>query len=533
MPVSRALLCALCLWLSVGPLMAQAQAPCGIVDSIGTPVADLVEGYDDFGRYRSRFGGVHVGIDLAFDRWGEPVRAAMRGVVTYSDLAGWDSEKGVVIVAHDMPDASRVYTLYGHLEQYDELPLPAVGDCVTRETVLGGVGWPSRGRPHLHYEIRNFLPDDGGPGYIEGDPLQAGWYHPLAFTALWQARLAAAHLASVAFNAIPTQLTLLPSPGAYALASERSVSSATLGAQNSAWQVETDSQIVGLAALPSGRVVAHTQEGQVILLDNGRYEALWHSPDPGALLQTLGESLVFALPDGALQAYSPDGAALWRLPAAPAPSQSLSFTGDGETLALGLRAEDGQVHWRLIGDGGAIRHEARLARQSLLTPAGEGSWLGLDGRRFFRIVGDQVQELTTLDSRPGNAAAITMDMYGNSYLYNGRTSLISLDAQGVQRWRVAWPGARSARPPLLDTGSGCLLYALDARGGLSLINGADGSLLRRIELYAGGDRNGLPLARLLQVDVDERAYVSSGFLSLALLDGWLLGGAATQGCLLG
>ena len=513
--------------------MAQAEAPCGIVDGIGTPVDDLVEGYDDFGRYRSRFGGNHVGIDLAFDRRGEPVRAAMRGAVTYSDIAGWDSEKGVVVVAHDMPDASRVYTLYGHLELYDDLPLPAVGDCVTPETVLGGVGWPSRGRPHLHYEVRDFLPDDGGPGYIEGDPLQAGWFHPLAFTALWQLRLAAGHLASAAFSAIPTQLTLLPAAGAYALASGGSVSSAALGAANSAWQVETDSQVTALVALPSGRVAAHTREGQVILLANGRYEALWPSPAPDALLQTLGESLVFALADGALQAYSPEGAALWSLPPAPAPSRPHSFTGDGETLALGLRAEAGQVHWRLIGDDGAIRHEALLDRLSLLTPAGDGSWLGLEGRRFFRIVADQVQELATLDSRPGSAAAIAMDMYGNSYLYNGGASLLSLDAQGVQRWRVTWPGARSARPPLLDTGSGCLLYALDARGDLSLIDAADGSLLRRIELYAGGDRNGLPLARLLQVDVDERVYASSGFLSLALLDGWLLGGAATQDCLLG
>ncbi len=529
----RALLCALCLLLLIVPVMAQAESPCGIVDSIGYPVTDLVEGYDDFGRYRSRFGGNHVGIDLAFDRWGEPVRAAMRGVVTYADVAGWDTEKGVVIVAHDMPDASRVYTLYGHMEPSDELPFPAVGDCVTPETVLGGVGWPSRGRPHLHYEIRNFLPDDGGPGYVEGDPLAAGWFHPLAFTALWQLRLAAGHLATVAFNAIPTQLTLLPSNGAYALAGEESVASAALGTENAAWQVETGSEVVALAALPSGRVVAHTQEGQVILLDNGRYEALWQSPDPAALLQTLGETLVFALSDGALQAFSPDGAGLWQLPPDPVPSRPLSFSSDGETLALGLRRDSGEAHWRLIGDDGVIRHEMHLARQSLLTPAGDGNWLGLDGRRFFRIVADQVQELATLDRSPGNAAAITMDMHGNSYVYAGGANLLSLDAQGRQRWRVDWPGARSARPPLLDTGSGCLLYALDARGGLSLINGADGSLLRRVELYAGSDRNSRPLARLLQVDVDERVYVSSGFLSLALLDGWLLGGAATQDCLLG
>ena len=118
MPARSILLLALCLLLTGLQVHAQADAHCGVVDAIDFPVDGLEAGYDDFGRYRSRFGGNHVGIDLAFDRRGEAVRAAMRGIVTYSDVAGWDTEKGVVIVAHRMPDDSLVYTLYGHMEQF-------------------------------------------------------------------------------------------------------------------------------------------------------------------------------------------------------------------------------------------------------------------------------------------------------------------------------------------------------------------------------------------------------------------------------
>src|SRR5690606_8933562 len=85
---------------------AQAQVPgalCGVVDDIDYPINiddTLEERYDDFGVYRARFGGNHVGLDIGFNRWGDPVYAAARGRVTYSDIEGWDTEKGVVIVEH-------------------------------------------------------------------------------------------------------------------------------------------------------------------------------------------------------------------------------------------------------------------------------------------------------------------------------------------------------------------------------------------------------------------------------------------------
>lgn len=190
--------------LSVSVVPAQAQtlpaAPCGIVDSIGDPVEGMILGYDDFSRFRERFGGNHTGLDTAFDRWGDPVRAVARGRVTYSNPEGLDLQKGVVIVEHIFPDGSRAYSLYGHVEQTDTIGLAIVGSCVEVGSIVGAVGWPSRGRPHLHFEIRNFLPDDGGPGYTTGNPLEEGWYNPQEFTALWRARFDPAYLSHLSFT---------------------------------------------------------------------------------------------------------------------------------------------------------------------------------------------------------------------------------------------------------------------------------------------------------------------------------------------
>ena len=92
------LLALLALLIGISGVAAQPAAPCGVVDAMDLPIDNLVKGYDDFSLYRPRFGGNHTGVDIAFDRWGDPVVAAARGRVTYSDIAGWDTEKGVVIV---------------------------------------------------------------------------------------------------------------------------------------------------------------------------------------------------------------------------------------------------------------------------------------------------------------------------------------------------------------------------------------------------------------------------------------------------
>src|SRR5262245_28096767 len=146
---------------TTSPIRALQSAGCGVVDAIDYPIDELVPGYDDFARYRERFGGNHTGIDIGFDRWGDPVYAAARGRVTYADPEGWDTEKGVVIIEHIMPDNTIAYSLYGHMEETDIIGFPQVGQCIERGSLVGTIGWPSRGRPHLHYEIRRILPNDG------------------------------------------------------------------------------------------------------------------------------------------------------------------------------------------------------------------------------------------------------------------------------------------------------------------------------------------------------------------------------------
>ncbi|MEP0764041.1 MAG: M23 family metallopeptidase, partial [Chloroflexota bacterium] len=159
-------------------------APCGYVDGFDLPVPDVDIERTDFAIYRARFGGLHTGVDLAFEQLGEPVRAAARGQVTFSDPEGWDTEKGVVVVQHTLPDGTLVNTLYGHMEELNGHVFPQMGQCVERGDIVGAIGFPSRGRPHLHYEVRTRYRHEGGPGYTVQNPLELGWLHPVDFTFL-------------------------------------------------------------------------------------------------------------------------------------------------------------------------------------------------------------------------------------------------------------------------------------------------------------------------------------------------------------
>ncbi len=526
------LLASLALLLIVVPAAAaQPAAPCGVVDAIDLPIDNLVKGYDDFSLYRPRFGGNHTGVDIAFDRWGDPVYAAARGQVTYSDVAGWDTEKGVVIVQHTFPDGSLAYSLYGHMEQTDTILFPSVGRCVERGDVLGAVGWPSRGRPHLHYEIRDFLPDDGGPGYVTGNPLQEGWYNPLDFTALWRARLTPAFLSYATFEMVPSVPPVRLDSGQYVIASSSVIAGVTPPDQTR-WRVEADGVVTGLAALPNNRVVAHTRSGQVIVLDNGRYAAIWTVAGPEAPFVVLGETLIFATADGGLAAYDAAGTLLWTLPGTNAPRLEL-LEAAGQQIAYAARGSDG-VTWQLVNRDGQIVDERRLSAAPVAAPVDGASWLVLDGTQLKRLTGSDNHTLATVSPPPGRAAAVAADVLGNSYVYLGDagSTLLSFAPDGTLRWRVAYPVAPSYLPPLLATGGGCWLYTLDPDGMLNVFSTADGALLNQLQLYAGGNERTMPAARLLRVAADERLEVGAGFLTTITLDGTKLAGEQAA-CLLG
>jgi hypothetical protein len=517
------------------PTAAQAQsAPCGYVDAIDYPIDitdTLTERFDDFGRFRSRFNGNHTGFDMGFRRAGETVRASMRGLVTYSDIAGWDTEKGVVVVEHTLLDNQIVYSLYGHMEEAPGILFPPVGACVERGQSIGVIGVPTLSLPHLHYEIRNFLPNDGGPGYVDRNPALDGWIHPLNFTSLLRLRLSSADLGSVTFLEAPDLPPITLDSGAVVKATGDTLE-ASMPPDTQLWRISADGDIAGLVALPGDRVHAYTSRGQAFTLQGGRYAGLWELSSTPASVLALGDTLVYLSEDGSATAYDPVGAPLWTLPAGDPSSVFLEAIPRGDLFALVARTPSGAVV-RLIDVSGEIVNERPFSRRPMLASVPTG-WLVLDGATLFRLAPDGTPQVEfTIGQTAGLAPRLAADLVGNVYIYTSGASpnLLAFAYDGSPRWRVEYP-VESRTSPLLTVGAGCQLYTLDDDGTLNTFRAEDGSLIGQVYLYPGGERTHRPLARLLTANADDQLWVSAGFLSMLKLNGRALGGEAGR-CVLG
>lgn len=540
--------------LGLLPAAAQPYAPCGVVDAIDYPIDisdTLTAGYDDFALFRNRFGGNHVGIDIGFNRLGEPVYAAARGRVTYSNPEGWDTEKGVVILEHVFPDGSIIYSLYGHLEEDETTRFPAVGACVERGMPLGVIGWPSRGLPHLHYEIRNFMPSDGGPGYVLGNPQHEGWFHPLDFTILWNLRLAPAYLNAVTFTSVPTLPPVVLDSGVIVIASGSAIEGFIPPGQR-LWRITADEVVTGLIGLPGDRAIARTRSGQTLALRGGRYVGVWSIPGPDAPLLAFDDAFALITENGGIAAYSVDGEHLWALPPGLEPAavsagfvsaaeaqvglglRVLSFEQNGEQMAAAVRVDDA-VHWRVVGRDGTLIYETQFERTPVVAAAPGGGWRVLDGATIYAVERGERRELGRISPVPGRTAAMAVDPVGNMYIYVGdpQATLLAIGAMGEPRWRIAYPFPATTLPPLLAAGGGCLLYSLDADGVLNAFDAANGELVAQRHLYAGGNRNSSPRSRLLWINGREQLLVSSGFLTTVALDGAQLAPAVLANCRLG
>lgn len=520
-----ALLSFLLLILAVLPAdSVHAQNTCGVVDSIELPVDDINWQFDDFARYRERFGGNHLGSDLAFDRWGDPVYAAMRGRVTVSNLREWGSEKGVVVLQHILPDSSFIYTVYGHMEETDQYTFPPLDSCVEAGQVIGSIGWPSLGRPHLHYEIRKGLPNEGGPGYTQGNPLTEGWFHPLDFTFTWRARLNPAFRSVLNFDTVPTVPPVLTDTGGYALGGATALS--VLAADGRpAWRVAKDGIVAGLVALPGDRLVARTQSGDVFSLQTGRYLGVWQMPGADVPFAALGEVLVFPAEDGTLTAFDTLGNQLWSVPG-QADARLTAFRWNGGRALLVL-ADGTSLRLRQVIADGTVIAESQLTRLDAIAPLPDTTWLLLSGNALYHWRSPDLVEIATISPPGGDAAALIYSPDGSVFIYTGGESpaLVRLGPDGVIRWAVPYP-AGGTLPPLMAVGTGCALYTLDATGVLHVFRAEDGSEATQLTFYTGGRRSNSANARLLRADSAEQVTVSAGFLSLMTFDGRVLSNGA-------
>ncbi len=542
--------------LPASPVAAQSLADCGVVDEIVLPIDGIRDG-DDFGLYRAKFGGLHVGVDVAFYRHGAPVRAIANGRVTYANPEGWDTEKGVVIVEHNLPDGSRVYSLYGHMEPIGDYFFPGVGQCVKPGQIVGAVGDPSLSAPHLHFEIRVMLPDDGGPGYWDTNPLEAGWLHPIDFVRLWQLRLAGndegaaspyiSHVTGLHVSSVPPIVAaeggLIVADGA-TLEGTTQADATPLGSL--AWRMELSSVVTGMLALPDGRLAVRTADNSVSVIRDGRYEAVWTPElaltgapvliDAPAADGGTTTALAFFTDQGAVAAYSPAGALLWTTP--PLGGQLNSIATAAGRIAIGTRpvSETATPAFHLIDSSGRLLYQVAPANPPLVAFGPRGDYYLLDGPTLYHIAADLVPAaLTRLPHPPGRSTTLLADR-GGIFVFLGLEEglLYAYELDGAPRWQLSLPGTHR-QPPLLAAG-GCLLYALGADGALFALDLQTGALLGQTQLYAGGS-SGQPNARLLEVlpgpEGGEWVRFSAGFLSVVTLDGYALAGMAPASCTAG
>ena len=417
------------------------------------------------------------------------------------------------------------------MEEAPGISFPPVGACVERGQSIGVIGVPTLSLPHLHYEIRDFLPNDGGPGYVDHNPALDGWMHPLNFTSLLRLRLTSAYLGGVTFLDPPDLPPITLDSGAIVKATGNTLE-AVAAPDTHLWRVTADGAVAGIVALPGNRVHAYTGRGQAFTLQAGRYAGLWTLPDPVVSVLALGDTLVYFSEDGSAAAYDPLGAPRWTLPAGDPSSTFLEAIPRGDLLALVVRAPAGVV-LRLINAAGEVIHEMPFSRRPLLAAAPTG-WLALDSATVYRLAPDGASQAEfSIGQTAGLAPRIAADVIGNVYIYTSGASptLLAFAYDGSPRWRVEYP-VESHTSPLLAVGAGCQLYTLDNNGTLNIFRAENGTLIGQAYLYPGGERTHRAAARLLTANADDQLLVSAGFLSTVWLNGRALGGDAGR-CVLG
>jgi outer membrane protein assembly factor BamB len=453
---------------------------------------------------------------VAFDQTGAPVQAAARGRVTYSNIAGWDTEKGVVVIQHTMPDGSLVNSLYGHMQELNGYTFPLMDQCVERGDIIGAVGDPDSSSPHLHYEIRTRYRHEGGPGYTEVSPLELGWLHPVDFTFLARVWIHPAYRHHFLLLDGPT-LPLLSLPdGTYVMAADKHLQSVTAEGQT-LWQFDALGAITGLLRLPDGRVMATTSLNQALVLSGGSFSALWQTVKPvyGAPI-LLGSAVIFAAQDNTLIAFTPDGAPLWET--APMSGRMAQWAASADRLAVA--SQNGDV-W-VVDVRGSVLYQGSFTDPALPFAApNSGFWL-MSGSRVLHL--DAALALTPLFDTERTftpEAELINDAAGTLYLYTGEgRALYAYSPTGTLLWIAYMPGSH-LRAPRLGIGGGRGVYALSTDGQLLAFDVRDGHLTAQLALYDGGT-DGTTSARWLDVQPDDTITFSAGYLSVVTVDGQTL-----------
>jgi murein DD-endopeptidase MepM/ murein hydrolase activator NlpD len=461
----------------------QPGAPCGLVDVLDFPVGPPDgKGFSArwvFGRYSSRYQGIHAGedwINLSGNSLGQPVYSIANGQVTYAQPLGWGVDQGVVIVRHVFADGRSLLSFYGHLDPPSVILRP--GECVTRGQQVGAIGKP-RGSPHLHFEIRTQWPDQPGPGYWSVDPQLAGWKPPSE--TIWNYRV-------------------LHAPGV-------------------GWTYPfTASNSIGLGLLSDGSLTAY--DGQRLIdLANGQLQ--WSRSISGTLYQAAlddtGSSIYLSTLDGSVQAFDESGRPSWQLAESgsgrvalmPLPGggvviqqgQQLSAVSSTGERLWQLDQVDAPLNWlrdhdRLLfstNTEAPILYALDRAGQLIELAPIDGQLVAAGDQIFIRAAagiyrlneaGHSVDLVLPLDPAAFNGGDIQALPDGAVIIaHNGWSNrrLIMLNADGSLRWDRSVVELSSQLPQLVVSGD--RIYAITLEGEVLLIDPMSGSAQR---IFQGG-----------------------------------------------
>lgn len=471
--------------LLLGGLSVRAQDQCGVVTGISYPVDlaqfQLAQDYNvPSPRHQGRY---HTGEDYFGGRgatYGQPVRAAAAGRVTYSAPNGWGRDGGVVIIEHTFPDGSVAYSQYGHMEESGDYRFPPRYGCVQQGDVIGAVG-DVRPAPHLHFEIRINQPDVPGPGYSWDEPTARGWRNPSRFITNWQTWLLPAHRwhVELAEDAVFSAPPLVLDDSSLLLLDASRLRYATPDGRV-LWRLNLERAAVAVTAWQGAPLLTYADGGMQRINLDGTLGESWETGTAvtgGAL--PVGDLLVLRAPDDALVAFSADRrATAWRLEgvAESATIQaSAGMIGTASKTALLSIAPDGR-----------LLHNANLSAGAGLSASADGGLLAYTEGGLWRIDANGVWALALENVPPGGAESAVLESADGYYLWSGG-ALRAVDAAGTLRWQLDLPGVSGAAQ--LTRYGNSLLLNTDA-GDLAVVQAGSGTLCATARVYADA-ANGL------------------------------------------
>lgn len=466
------------------PTPAYAQGPCGAVDSISPPLdSEQFHVVYRFGLPSSRYDGrYHAGDDWFGTRsttYGAPVGAIARGRVTYSAPFGWGRDKGVVIVEHLMPDGTYWYSMYGHMEETDDLHFPAVYTCVDRGDILGVIGRP-RPAPHLHLEIRNFWPDSPGPGYWSTDPTLSGWQNPSKFIANWDGWLNPAHRwhADITDENGPEWPAIIREDGVTIVYDDGRLKAITPTGQV-LWRYIVNETLNVVGVLPyQDHILVAGYEGQMQLWSQeGGFVEAWQLPHRVNTTPLLwGDLLVVHTPENELIAYGPDRLERWRLADVARPKE-VQVT-DRLLAVHAIRNE-----MVFVGIDGVETSRVELRIPGDMAPAPDGGFYVRSQAALWHIQPDGTWHWLNDPPDTGRTqSAMTSLPDGRFFVYSGSRDgiLYAYDATGQMTWALPLPILHNI--PFLMTAGASLLLA-DGAGGIALVGVDSGAVCNQMSVW--------------------------------------------------